>query len=217
MSTSKFKDKTLDKKEFYSSNHIIFLDDVDLSKIIVSSKCKINNETINYYCGYLHNDIIKPLCIIMPQMIGYIKYFDEGGKNMSFVSTNNAVYKKYSEIWNTIKKLLKVKFNADPIRDDKYISVKLKIYNGNNKTTFTDDLIPLENTSYNCIAAIGINSVIKIDKKVYPQAYLEQCKYKLKKRKQVNIIDTDIIDNDNDSDSDSDTDNDDDKPINLIH
>ena len=111
-------------------------------------------------------------------MIGYIKYFDEGGKNMLFVSTNNAVYEKYNGIWNTIKKLLKVKFSSDPIRDDKYISTKLKIYNGNNKTTFSYDLIPLENTTYNCIAAIDINAVIKIDKKVYPQAYLEQCKYK---------------------------------------
>ena len=123
------KDSTLNKKEFYSSKHIIFLDDVDLSKIIVSIKCKINDETIKYYCGYLHDDIIGPLCIITPQMTGYIKYFDKGGKNMSFVSINNAVYEKYNEIWNTIKKLLKVKFSIDPVRDDKYISAKLKIYN----------------------------------------------------------------------------------------
>ena len=134
-------------------------------------------------------------------MIGYIKYFDEGGKNMSFVSTNNAVCEKYNDIRNTVKKLLKVKFNSDHIRDDTYISAKLKIYNGNSKTTFSYDIIPLENT-YNCIAAI--NSVIKIDKKIYPQAYLEQCKYKLKKRKPVDIIDSDIIDNDSDSDSDND-------------
>ena len=137
-------------------------------------------------------------------MIGYIKYFDEGGKNMSCVSTNNAVCEKYNDIWNTVKKLLKVKFNSDPIRDDTYISAKLKIYNGNSKTTFSYDIIPLENTTYNCIAAIDINSVIKIDKKIYPQAYLEQCKYRLKKRKPVDIIDSDIIDNDSDSDSDND-------------
>ena len=104
MSTLKFKDKTLAKKESYSSKHIIFLDDVDLSKIIVSGKCKINDETIKYYCGYLHDYIIRPLYIIMPQMIGYIEYFDEGGKNMSFFRTNNSVYEKYNDIWNTIKK-----------------------------------------------------------------------------------------------------------------
>ena len=53
---------------------------------------------------------------------------------------------------------------------------------------------------YICIPAIDIDSVLKIDKKVYPQAYLEECKYKLKKRKLASFIDSEIID---DSDSDS--------------
>ena len=103
-------------------------------------------------------------------MIGYIKYFDEGSKSMSFVSNNNEVYEKYGNIWNAIKKLLKVKFNVNPIRDDKYISAKLKIYNGNNKTIFSNDIIPLENTTYNCITTIDINSVLKIDKKNIPKS-----------------------------------------------
>ena len=54
---------------------------------------------------------------------------------------------------------------------------------------------------YICIPAIDIDSVLKIDKKEYPQAYLEECKYKLKKRKLVSFIDSEIID---DSDSDND-------------
>ena len=55
---------------------------------------------------------------------------------------------------------------------------------------------------YICIPAIDIDSVLKINKRAYPQAYLEQCKYKLKKRKIVNYIDDEIIDEDSDSDSD---------------
>ena len=51
---------------------------------------------------------------------------------------------------------------------------------------------------YICIPAIDIDSVLKIDKKVYPQAYLEECKYKLKKRKLVSFIDSEIIDDDSD-------------------
>ena len=47
-----------------------------------------------------------------------------------------------------------------------------------------------------------IDSVIKIDKRVYPQAYLEQCNYKLKKIKRVNFINDEIIDDDSDSDID---------------
>ena len=53
---------------------------------------------------------------------------------------------------------------------------------------------------YICIPAIDIDSVLKIDKKAYPQAYLEECKYKLKKRKPVSFIDSEIID---DSDEDN--------------
>ena len=56
---------------------------------------------------------------------------------------------------------------------------------------------------YICIPAIDIDSVLKIDKKAYPQAYLEECKYKLKKIKLVSFIDSEIID---DSDIDSDND-----------
>ena len=49
---------------------------------------------------------------------------------------------------------------------------------------------------------IDVDSVLKIDKRLYPQAYLEQCKYKLKKRKIVNYINDEIIDENSDSDID---------------
>ena len=87
--------------------------------------------------------------------------------------------------------------------DDKYLIAKLKIFNGTNRTTFTDNDIPFEKNHYNCIPAIDIDSVLRIDnKRAYPQAYLEQCEYKLRKRKIVNFIDDEIIDEDSDSDSD---------------
>ena len=76
----KFRDKEVDKKKFYSSKEAVLLESVDLSKIVVSSRWKLNNATYKYFCGYLNNDIIKPLCVILPQMNGYIKYFDNDGK-----------------------------------------------------------------------------------------------------------------------------------------
>ena len=94
----KFRDKEVDKKEFYFSKQAILLDSVDFSKIVVSSKWKINDATYKYLCGYLNNDVIQPLCVILPQMNGYIKYFDDGGKNMSFVTDDKEVYQKYNEI-----------------------------------------------------------------------------------------------------------------------
>ena len=208
----KFGGKEVDKKTFYSSKEAILLDSVDWSKIVVSSKWKLNDTTFKHFCGYLNNDsIIKPLCVILPQMNGYIKYFDNGGKNMLFVTDDEKVYEKYDEIWNVVKGLLKLKFAASPIRNDKYILAKLKIFKKNNLTTFNNNnnnnnnnnIVPIEKNHYICIPAIDIDSVLKIDKKAYPQAYLEECKYKLKKRKLVSFIDSEIID---DSDSDSDND-----------
>ena len=72
-------------------------------------------------------------------------------------------------------------------------------------TTFTNSVIPIEKTHYTCISAIDIDSVLKIDKRAYPQAYLEQCKYKLKKRK-TKFYYFEIIDESDDS-SDDDNEN----------
>ena len=106
----KFGNKEVNKKEFYSSRQAISLDSVDLSKIVVSKKWKIDDTTYKYFCGYLNNDVIKPLCVILPQMNGYIKYFDDGGKNMSFVTDDEKFYEKYNEIWEVKQILLLILF-----------------------------------------------------------------------------------------------------------
>ena len=120
---------------------------------------------------------------------------------MTFVTDNEKVYDKYNEIWEVIRKLLKVKFTVNPVRDYKYLVAKLKIFNRINRITFNNkNNIPIERNHYICIPAIDIDSVLKIDnKRAYPQAYLEQCKYKLKNRKTVNYINDEIIDEDSDS------------------
>ena len=111
--------------------------------------------TYKYLCGYLNNDVIQPLCVILPQMHGYIKYFDNGGKNMTFVTDNEKLCDKYNEMWEVIRKLLKVKFAVNPVRDDKYLVVKLKIFNKINRTTFNNENnIPIERSHYICIPAI---------------------------------------------------------------
>ena len=79
--------------------------------------------------GYLHaNNVISPLCIILPQMSGYIKHFDNGGKNMSFKIEDEDVYLKYTEIWSKIKKLLGITFQSQPIYDNKCIKTKVKTF-----------------------------------------------------------------------------------------
>ena len=74
-------------------------------------------------------------------------------------------------------------------------------------TTFTNNIMPIGKTHYICIPAIDIDSVLKTEKRVFPQAYFEQCKYKLKKRKPVNFINLEIIDDDEDDNYDSDNKN----------
>ena len=121
---------------------------------------------------------------------------------MSFVTDD----KKHNEIWEVIRKRLKLKFTVSPVQDDKYIIAKLKIFENVNITTFTNNVILEKNTHYTCISTIDIDSVLKIDKKAFPQAYLEQCKYKLKKRKRSRYNDhLEIIDYDSENDSDSDS------------
>ena len=198
----KFGHKEVYETKFYLSEQAISLDSIDLNKIILSKKWKVNDTTHKYICGYLNNDTIQPLCVILPQMNGYIKYFDDSGKNMSFVTDDEEIYEKYKEIWEVVRKLLKVDFTVGPVQDDKYLVAKLKIFDRINRTTFTNNAIPIERNHYTCIPAIDIDSILKIDKRVYPQAYLEQCKYKLKKRKHLNFIDDEIIDEDSDSDID---------------
>ena len=108
---------------------------------------------------------------------------------MSFVTDDKEVYRKYDEIWNAVKSLLKLKFAANPIRDDKYILTKLKIFKKKNITTFNNNnIVPMEKNHYICIPAIDTDSILKIDKKAYPQAYLEECKYKLKKKNLLMMI-----------------------------
>ena len=95
--TIKFGVKEINRKEFYSSKQAIPLDSVDLDKIVVSNKWKINDTTYKYLCWYLNNDVIQPLCVILPQMNGYIKYFDDGGKNMSFVTDDEKFMKSITK------------------------------------------------------------------------------------------------------------------------
>ena len=120
------------------------LDSVDLSKIFVSSRWKLNDITYKYFCGYLNNNAIKPLYVVLSQMNGCNKYFEDGGKNMSFVTDDEKVYEKYDEIWNVVKRFLKLKFTVDPIRNDKYISAKSKIFKKKNLTTFSNNIVPAQ-------------------------------------------------------------------------
>ena len=113
-------------------------------------------------------------------MNGYIKFFKNGGKNMSFLIKNSEVWKKYEEIWNLTKNKLNNKFQCQLIYENKYLKTKVREFDGSIKTNFLGNNVPKQNTYYTCIACMTIDSVLKMNKKNYPQVYLEECKYKVK-------------------------------------
>ena len=196
-----FDNVEVSKKEFYESKKAANLGEVSVDN---SNKIKGNNETSKVFIGYMDDisSIVTHLCIILPQMNGWTKYFENGGKNILFQIEDDSVYLTYNEIWNKIKELLGgVKFHSKPIYDDSYIKTKVKTFSEMIKTLFDGNEIPKERIEYICIAFISVDSVLKIDKKNYPQVYLEQCKYKVKKREMKSFIDYDIdLDSDYESD-----------------
>ena len=85
----------INKKEPRQSKQQIDLDVVNVDQIVVSEKLRHSDDGFKYLIGYKEGEIIKPLCIILPEMSGYIKYFENGGKNMSFKVTGGDVLDKY--------------------------------------------------------------------------------------------------------------------------
>ena len=201
--TLKFSIIKVNKKEFHKSKQAIDLDSVTTDKIVVSDKFKHSEEGYKYFIGYKEDEIVRPLCIILPQMNGYIKYFENGGKNMSFLIKNDEVWEKYEDIWDVIKNKLGIKFHSEPIYEKKYLKAKIREFDGDIKTNFLGNGLPKENMYYTCIACITIDSVIRMNKKNYPQVYLKECKYKIKKIQTPRFIDTEL---ETDSEPDIETD-----------
>ena len=154
----KFGDKEFNKKEFYSSKQAISIYSIDLNKIVVSSKLKINDTTHKYICGYLNNDTIQPLRVILPKV-----NYDEKEK----------IYEKYHKIWEVIRKNLKIDFTISPVQDDIYLIAKFKIFYKINSIIYNSTLIHIGKKHYICICIpiINIDSTLKIDKRVSPRAY----------------------------------------------
>ena len=125
-------------------------------------------------------------------MNGYIKYFENSGKNMSFSIKDDNALDKYNRIWDNIKEKLNIKFHSMLVYNETYIRAKVREFDSKIKTNFLGDETPKENMHYTCIAWITIDSVMRMDKKYYPQVYLEQCKYRWKKIQMSRFINTEL-------------------------
>ena len=202
--TQKFNNIRLNKKEFHKSKKPIDLLSVNVDQIVESDKFKHNNKGFKYFIGYQEGKIVKPLYIILPQMSRYIKYFENGGKNMSFLIKDDEVWDKQDKICDAIKNKLGIKFHSKAVYEYRYLKAKVREFDGAIKTNFLGNDMPKENMYYTCIACITIDSVMNIDKKNHPQVYLEECKYRIKKTQMPKFIKNELkSDSDLDSDLDS--------------
>ena len=134
-----FNDKKIRKSTFYKNKKINNTGDIDVSNILVSKKESHGNKnSLKYFIEYNDNDIIRPLCIRLPQMTGYARKFDENA-TMSFIVKDKQLLKNYTNLWDKIEKLMKINFESNPVYgdDDKYIKKKIKTYAGSIITKFS--------------------------------------------------------------------------------
>ena len=134
-----FNDKKIRKSTFYKNKKINNTEDIDVNNILVSKKESHGNKnSLKYFIEYNDNDIIRPLCIRLPQMTGYARKFDENA-TMSFIVKDKQLLKNYTNLWDKIEKLMKINFESNPVYgdDDKYIKKKIKTYAGSIITKFS--------------------------------------------------------------------------------
>ena len=116
-------------------------------------------------------------------MKAYAKYFDKNYKHISVLVNDKEILKKYPEIWNKIKSLIKKEFHSVPVYNDKFIKTKIKIYNDTVYTNFQHNEIPKYNAYFVCLSVTLLDSIfVNSDKEHYPQIHLEECKYAIKKK-----------------------------------
>ena len=119
-----FDEKKVKKGDFYKNEKVIKIDDIDVDKILVSKK---NHMALKYLIGYNDDDVIRPLCIKIAQMVEYIKCFDSN-KVTYFKAIDNKLLKKYTKIWKKVINLVDVKCLSESVYGDngKYMKSKIK-------------------------------------------------------------------------------------------
>ena len=192
--TINFGDKKIDKKDFYNNKKQFNIKDIDTNKILIFKPESYDKNNLRKYIIGYNDNTIKRLQLFLPKM--------------SFLTDNNEFLERYITIWEKISYLINKKFDSDPVYNNKYINTKIRSYNNDIKTNFHDvdnknNKLLEKNKPYKCMSLISLDSIIKINKKYYPQTVLQECVYKLKNRKLENIITNINLDSSSESDNES--------------
>ena len=132
------------KSDFYKNKKINRIEDINVNKILVSKKESYGTkDSFKYFIGYNDNNVIRPLCVKLPQMTGYARKFDENA-TMSFRINNKQLLKNYNKIWEKIENLMKMDLESKLIYgdNDKCIKTKIRMYAGRMITNFHNKKIP---------------------------------------------------------------------------
>ena len=109
-----FGDRQINKKDFYNNKKQFKIKDIDINKILVSEPESYGNKNAKKYIIGYSDDVIRPILIFLPQMIGYVKCFDDN-KPMSFLADDTSsglgesrkeFLKEYIKIWGKIRDFL---------------------------------------------------------------------------------------------------------------
>ena len=166
-----FGENRIIKSVFPENKRPININEVDIEEIVLSRKKSYSKDSYKYFIGYRHKGNAFPswLCVKLPQVNAYAKYFDENNKYINLLVNDKEILKFLSEIWNKTKRLIKKEFNSETVYNDKYIKIKVKIYNNRVDTNFQHNEIPKDNEYFACLSVILLDSIfVNSDKEYYP-------------------------------------------------
>ena len=103
------------KNDFHKNKKVNIINDADVNKTLVSKKESYGTKkSLKYFIGYNDNDVIRSLCVRLPQMTGYARKFNENA-TMSFRANNKQLLKNYNKRWKKVEKLMKIDFESKPV------------------------------------------------------------------------------------------------------
>ena len=190
-----FRENSIIKSAFHKNKKPININTVHIQRIALSDKNSLSKDSFKYFIGYTSegNAFSSPLCIKLPQMNAYARYFDKNNKFMNHLVKDEKTLKKYLKICNKIKSFIKNKLSSEPVYNDKYIKITIKIFNSRVYTNFQHNNIPKDNEYCACLSVILLDSIfLNLNKEYYLQIFLEEFKSAIKARKRVYTINEEL-------------------------
>ena len=122
-----FGDIELEKHKFGRYKTPIFLEDVDIKRVLLFNKISSGEKNYEYFTDYLHDDFkVKPLYIMLPETSSYVKSYHGQTKLMYFLVEDDDLLEKHIIIWDKVSTGIKTEFGSKPVYNKIYLKTKLK-------------------------------------------------------------------------------------------